>query len=486
MVKPLTIIMVGRNQLESTEKAIISLSETTDPADYILHFMDNGSDSETAAFVQFYCLEKGIECKYTYSPDNIGYLEAVNNGYRNVDTEFSLTCHNDIKFSKNWLRNMMRKFEENENVVAVGPVITYALGQQSVNYAYSTLGYKVKFLLGLFFMARQSVLNKLKKELNNDEFWLNPIYGLGDKEELEFCWQIRQLGYKLAIARDVLIEHEGEKAFIEELGSKQAFTEYQDNKLKILKSRLGEDVVNDIYTLESEKQTKVLIGVMTRTNYTHVHFCFSFVGIYAHTPVYKQLLHIPRGHVAESRNLIIETALKDESITHVCFIDDDMSFSPDSLTKLLMHEVDFCTGVAFQRAEPYMICLFKKDDVNKVVFPLEAIDIGMVPIDACGGYFLLVTTDLLRKIKKPWFRYGDTTLGYNDKTIDGKVGEGIGEDVYFGIKATLAGGKGYADSDLEIKHIGYEEMVGKEQFLKFKKDTNGTFNLDKKRNEQIF
>jgi len=221
---------------------------------------------------------------------------------------------------------------------------------------------------------------------------------------------------------------------------------------------------------------------MTRTNYVHTQFCFSFVGIYAHTPVFKQLLHIPRGHVAESRNLMVETALKDPTITHVCFIDDDMKFAPDALTKLLMHEVDFCTGVAFQRAEPYMICLFKKDDEKKVVFPLEAIDIGMVPIDACGGYFLLVTTEVLRKMKKPWFVYGDTALGYNDKKADGTIGEGIGEDVYFGIKATLAGAKGYADSDLEILHIGYEEIVGKKQFLDFKEQTNGTFNLDVPRN----
>lgn len=474
-MKPLTIIMVGRDHVEQTQKALRSLAEHTDPADYILHFMDNGSGPEQAGFVQSFCKEMGIECKYTYARENIGYVNAVNNAYGKVDTEFSLTCHNDVVFCKWWLRNMMRKFELNPKVAAVGPAITYALGQQSVNYVYSTLGCKVKFLLGLFFMARQSVLNEVKKEFNEDKFWLNPVYGMGDKEELEFCYLIRELGYKLEIARDVLIEHEGEKSFIDYLGSKEAFTEYQNEKLKLLTERLGEDVVKDIYTVDVEKQPRVLIGVMTRTNYVHTYFMFSFVGIYAHTPVFKQLLHIPRGHVAESRNLIVETALKDPSLTHVCFIDDDMKFTPDTLTKLLMHDTDFCTGLAFQRAEPYMICLFKRDDSKKVIFPLEAIDIGMVPIDACGGYFLLIKTDVLRAMGKPWFKYGDTTLGYNDKKADGEIGEGIGEDVYFGLKATLAGFKGYADTDLEIKHIGYEEVVGKKQFIDFKTLTNGTF-----------
>jgi hypothetical protein len=474
-MKPLTIIMVGRDQLEATQKALRSLHETTDPADYILHFMDNGSQPHTAGFVQTFCREMGIECKYTYAHDNLGYINAVNNAYGKVDTEFSLTTHNDVIFPKWWLRNMMRKFTENTNVAAVGPLITYCMGQQQVGIGMQTLGYKVKFLLGLFFMARQSVLNKLKQELNNDLWWLNPVYGLGDKEELELSKQLTDMGYKLAIARDVIVEHEGEKTFIQELGSKDGFIKHQEKNGKILIERIGQEAFDNLHKLELEKQPRVLIGVMTRTNYVHTYFMMSFVGIYAHTPVYKQLLHIPRGHVAESRNLIIETALKDENITHVCFIDDDMKFAPDTLTKLLLHEVDFCTGVAYQRAEPYMICLFKKDDVNKVVFPLEAIDIGPVPIDACGGYFLLVTTDTLRKMEEPWFRYGDTSLGYNDKEADGKIGKGIGEDVYFGIKATLAGAKGYADTDVEIAHIGYEQIVGKEDFLKFKKETNGTF-----------
>jgi glycosyltransferase involved in cell wall biosynthesis len=473
MAKPLTIIMVGRDQLESTKRALESLSEFTAPEDYRLLFMDSGSDVHQNAYVVDFCRTKGIECKYTYFADNVGYITAVNKGYELTDTEFALTCHNDVKFSKWWLRNMMRKFEDKQ-VGAVGPLITYCMGQQQVSIGMQTLGYKVKFLLGLFLMTRQSAINEVRDKLNDGKFWLNPIYGLGDKEELEFSKQITDLGYKLKIARDVLIEHEGEKTFIQTLGSKKAFKEYQNKKLDLLVDRIGQEAVDYLCFNELERQPRVLIGVITRTSYVHTYFAFSFTGIYAHTPVYKELLHIPRGHVAHARNIIIEKALAG-NFTHVCFIDDDMTFPVEALTKLLMHEVDFCTGVAYQKVEPYMICIFKKDDVNKVVYPLEAIDIGVVPIDACGGYFLLVTTDALRKMESPWFFYGDTTLGYNDKEADGTIGKGIGEDVYFGIKATLVGCKGYADTDLEIQHIGHEPMIGKKQFLDFKAETNGTF-----------
>lgn len=477
--KVLTIIMVARNYEEQTEKALRSLAKFTDAADYDLIFFDQSEGPETGAFVLPFCRENGINCKYILSPENVGYIAAVNHCYTLVESEYSLTCHNDVVFSAYWLRHMMRKFDD-KNVAAVGPAITYALGQQSVNYVYSTLGCKVKFLLGLFFMARQSVLNEVKKEYNEDKFWLNPVYGMGDKEELEFCYLIRELGYKLAIARDVVIEHEGEKSFIDHLGSKEAFTEYQNKKLELLKSRLGEDVVNDIYKIEHEKQPKVLIGVITRTSYNHTDFTFSFAGVYATTPIFKSLLHIPRGHVDIDRNFIVERALEDPDITHVCFIDDDMEFDANTLTKLLMLEVDFCSGVAFQRNPPYMICIHGADFENKQIYPLEAIDIGTVPVTAMGGYFLLAKREVFEKVKKPWFKFGDTSTGFNLRdSKDGRYGEGLGEDVSFGIKATLAGFKGYVDSNLEIIHIGREQKVGKKTFYEFKEKTGGTFDMSK-------
>lgn len=485
MAKPLTIIMVGRKQLNSTKRALESLAEFTDSADYRLIFFDSGSDTpEEMAFVPAFCREHGIEHLYLYSKENVGWITAINHCYTLVDTEYSLTVHNDVKFSKYWLRHMVRKFDD-KKVAAVGPVITFAMGPQSIHYYRQTLGCKVKYILGLFFLARQTILNEIKKEFNNDEFWLNPVYGLGDKEELEFCYLIREAGYKFAIARDVIIEHEGEKAFVATLGSQKDFHEYQTKKLELLKSRLGDDVVEDIYKVELEgRMPKVRIGVLTRISYNHVFFTFSFAGTYAATVWHRDVRHVPRAHADLDRNFIVEEMLKDESISHLCFIDDDMTFDADVLNKLMLMEVDIATGIAFQRRKPYHICIFGADMEKKQLHPTEAIKVGTVPISASGCYFLLVKREVFEKVEKPWFKFGDTSTGFNVKEKNERYGEGIGEDVGFCVKAMLAGFKQYCDTEITIHHIGDEEDVDEKQYYKSKE--NNFYRDEEKITEKIF
>lgn len=458
MHKILTVVIVARNNLHQTQKCLESLHQHTNPDHYRILFMDNGSEQETSDWVLCFCRENGIELKYQYSSENEGWINRINQAYKMVDTELSLTCHNDVVFCRHWLSNMLRKFDEDEKVAAVGPVVTYGLGPQASHTAYATIGCEVKYLLGLFFMCRDSVLEEIMYE---DGTYLSEAYGMGDKEELELCYRIRQKGYKLAIARDVLIEHEGEKTFIDSLGSKEAFTKYQDNQKKVLVRRLGKEAVDDIYTIDVKKPLKLMIGVMTRTNQFNVKFGFSLMGIWGKTPVYKEVLHIPRGMVAESRNKMIETAIQ-KDFSHILFVDDDMLFQDGAATHLLAHELDIVSGVAFQRAEPYMICQFKADDQAKRIDPYEAIGVGLVPVDAVGGFFLLCRIDALKKIPKPWFKYGDTSLGY------GEAETGIGEDVYFGLKAKNHGIQTWVDTDLEIKHIGYEKEVGAQDYIDFR------------------
>ena len=460
-MKPLTIIMVARNHIEQTKKAIESLAEHTDPSQYKLFFMDNGGTDNTDSWLIWYCREKGIELKYTYS-DNVGYINAVNIAYAMVDTPYSLTVHNDIVFCKQWLDNMMRRFK-NEKVAAVGPVISFALGPQSIHYAYLTIGCTVKYILGLFFLCRTDVLNKIKEDTGE---YLPTVYGMGDKEELELCYRIRQLGYIFEIARDVYIEHEGEKSFIDNLGSQQAFYDYQEKQKKILISRLGEDVVNNIYQIEIKNPVKLMIGILTRTEYVHYKNVISLLKVWGATQVYKTFYHIARGHPAMARNQIVKEFLKTDC-THLLFIDDDMIFEQDAILRLLTHDVDICTGIAYQRGEPHAPCVFLFNPNDQSFYPVEVPEKKLlVQVDAIGGYFFLVKRKVLETVEKPWFVYGDTSLGFNDS--DDPDNRGVGEDVYFSAKSRLAGFEVWSDTGLEIKHIGQCLEIDTDYFNKYK------------------
>jgi GT2 family glycosyltransferase len=448
-MKKLTIIMVAMNQLALTQRAIESLVKHTDKNQYKLMFFDNGSTDNTESWVSCFCRDKGIELKYQGSSENRGYIGAVNKGYDMCDTAYSLTCHNDVIFCKQWLENMMRRFKDPE-VGAVGPMISFAMGPQSYNYS-NFMNCDVRYLLGLFFLADMNVLRTVKEKYGEI---LPVVYGLGDKEELELCYRILQLGFKFEIARDVHIDHEGEKGFIETLGSQQAFYDYQEKQKQIIYERLGKTVVDNMFQLTTSKPIKLMIGILTRTEYVHYQNVISLLKIWGATPVAKTFYHVARGH-PEDRNEIIKEFLKGDC-THILFIDDDQVFEQDAVFKLLEHDVDICTGITWMRGEPHAPCIFLADHEKKQIHPIEA-EGGLIEIDACGGYFLLIKREVLETLEFPWFKYGDTSMNYN---MEGDR-QGVGEDVAFGLKARLAGFEMYCDSDLEITHLGQVHQINR-------------------------
>ncbi len=228
----------------------------------------------------------------------------------------------------------------------------------------------------------------------------------------------------------------------------------------ILRERLGSDKVDDLFKIEYEKPIKILIGIPTRTVYVHFYFMASLLQLYGRVNVYKEVLHIPRGMPADSRNKIVEHALKGD-YTHVLMIDDDMIFSAEDLIKLLAHDVDVCSGIAFQRIEPYVPCVFRFNETTNLFSPIYPIKQGFGEVDAMGGFFLLIKIDVLRKLNKPYFEYGDKSLGIGLKS------GGIGEDVYFCTKAKRADFKVWSDTNVVIKHIGLEQIIDDKTHLEY-------------------
>lgn len=78
----------------------------------------------------------------------------------------------------------------------------------------------------------------------------------------------------------------------------------------------------------------------------------------------------------------------------------------------------------------------------------------------------MIKRKVLETVEKPWFVYGDTSLGYNDNPNPDD--RGIGEDVYFSAKAKHAGFEIWVNGDLDIGHIGREPIIDTAFYTKLK------------------
>lgn len=186
--------------------------------------------------------------------------------------------------------------------------------------------------------------------------------------------------------------------------------------------------------------SKVLVSLITMEHIRKADFLPYFLGL--EKPVGALMTTIHGQSPARGRNIAIEQALQNDC-THVFFMDDDMAMPPDTLTKLLAHDKDIVTGLYLMRTYPHFPVLFDEafDDGKCKFLFLEGHLKGLIPVVNCGFGCVLVKTDVLRKMERPW-----VTLGEIEK-------DGWCDDVSFFNRARKAGAEIFADLDAPCGHM---------------------------------
>lgn len=145
---------------------------------------------------------------------------------------------------------------------------------------------------------------------------------------------------------------------------------------------------------------------------------------------------------AENRNIIIDQAFQSD-VTHILFLDDDITFQPNMLMELMKHDVDIVSGIMLKRNYPHLpLILWEAEPDGKCkhrpLFPGES---GLIPVDATGLGCCLINMDVFRKLEKPYIRLGE---------LDGS---GWNDDIGFFHRVRQAGFKVHCDLDVRVGHI---------------------------------
>jgi len=152
------------------------------------------------------------------------------------------------------------------------------------------------------------------------------------------------------------------------------------------------------------------------------------------------------GSIADARNSLVKQA-QEEGATHLLMLDTDQTYPPDTLIKLLSHEVDIC-GVRVHRRWMPFDPIFLRGDISryKSVPEEEMYSGNLIEVDATGTGCLLFNMKIFESIPEPWFEF---------KIEDGKP---VGEDINFCSKARRAGHRIYIDTSIEVGHLTMIEV----------------------------
>lgn len=154
---------------------------------------------------------------------------------------------------------------------------------------------------------------------------------------------------------------------------------------------------------------------------------------------------------AENRAYAVIQAIKNEC-THILFIDDDMTFDPDTLEQLLENEKEIVGVWSHSRALPLRPTVAFLDE-NGNYKPHDSIARFVRPDKTFECYSIgmgiaLIDLKVFEAIEKPWF--------YFESHPSGKML--VGEDAWFCKQARSAGYKIYCDPRIDVGHLGEYEF----------------------------
>ena len=182
-------------------------------------------------------------------------------------------------------------------------------------------------------------------------------------------------------------------------------------------------------------------------DHVYTDFAFSLGRLLARLPKDFQVdvADIRGTDIVGARNVAAETTLLNKH-DYLFFLDSDMDFPMDTLTRLLSHGKPVVGATYVRRKAPYEY-LGKFQQGFKVG--------GLIEAEELPTGCLLINSAVLRKLTYPWFKFewGE------------KQGDRLGEDQYFCREVRKSGTPIWCDTKLsqELSHIGIKKYKSEEK-----------------------
>jgi len=228
----LSVIMPVHRDAGATRRTLESIVRNTHRP-YEIIVIDNAADVETRSVIEEYA-RRADNFTIVTNESNFGYPVACNQGLARARGEYLVVMNNDVVVPPHWASRLLAAFSLDPKVGAVGPRTNYAAGPQLVENpdyteetfpAWAEAWYRKN--AGSLRPAVRLIgfLMVLKRQLVEEIGGFDPLFGIGNYEDDDYCLRALLAGFKLVIADDVFVHHFGSRSFREQPGRYAALLE---------------------------------------------------------------------------------------------------------------------------------------------------------------------------------------------------------------------------------------------------------------------
>lgn len=384
--------------------------------------------------------------------ENRSFSNGNNAGVRVGSAKFIVILNDDALVTEGWDAAMIQDMSE-KAVGLVGARTNYAAGPTSDPSWVGEPPFMAFVCVGL----RREVWDKVGP-LDEENFT-----GFSS-EDLDYCWRVRKAGYKLKVSNAYVL-HAGSRSIVSQVsgGTKDAqlaranYNSHNEKFNRVLVDKWGKEWVEE----HTKLRQKVLVVSYHAEEWTRVRFAGSLVTLkggfgagssggvgpegqnfgftyYQHT---RTPIHL-------ARQLVCDYACNN-GFDVLVQLDDDATFPSDLLGRLLSHQKEVVTALAFQRKQPYLPCIYEWCSDGFTGTPLEGWEnTGLRKVDVSGFHVSALRMSVIKKLRDA--KITQYFGGFENK---------VGEDFAFCGNLKKIGVQVYCDTNLIAGHIGEGVIV---------------------------
>lgn len=242
-----TVVIVHHHGLEMLERCLDSLIKTNYNNMHIV-LVDNGSSDGTVDFMN---KVYGDQVEVIRSEVNLGFVGGNNIALQVVKSKYVVMMNDDTVVTSNWLKFLVEVAEENPSVGACQPKLLSLANPRFFDYSGAAGGmldvHGVPFCRGRIFDSIE--IDKGQYDKNAEIFWAcgaailirNEILGalgfldeifFAHMEEIDLCWGLQLLGYKVMSVPLSLVYHVGGGTALQE----RLFLKHRNNLFLLVKN----------------------------------------------------------------------------------------------------------------------------------------------------------------------------------------------------------------------------------------------------------
>lgn len=217
------VVILNWNGVSFLEKFLPNILQCT-ASDAEVIVADNASTDNSVEFLQTHF----PQIRLIQNVENYGYAGGYNMALSQVDADYYVLLNSDVEVTENWITPIVRLMEEDHSIAVCQPKILSYHNRDEFEYAGAAGGFIDKlgypFCRGRLF----TTLEEDKGQYDDVEeiFWATgacmfarasaywEVGGL-DKdffahmEEIDFCWRLKNLGYRVMYCGNAAVFHVG-------------------------------------------------------------------------------------------------------------------------------------------------------------------------------------------------------------------------------------------------------------------------------------